>query len=300
MKFLRELELLLCTAAAGSLSQAARQLDLSPAVASAMLKRLEAELGVPLLTRSTRHLRLTPAGELFLGHARQAVEEIRAGQLALQAGQQQIAGVLQLSVPSDLGRNVLLPWLDEFLARHPAVELRLELTDRLTNIYRSPVDVAIRYGEPADSGLVALPLAAHNRRVLCAAPAYVAAHGAPASPAEISAHACLSFQLGEQTHPRWRFYRGTESAQVQIAARRFSADGDVVRRWALAGHGLAYKSWLDVAADLAAGRLLPLLTDWQGELAPLYLVCADRRQLSPLVQALRQHLQSCCAAYAGV
>ncbi|ERI51013.1 hypothetical protein N878_24165, partial [Pseudomonas sp. EGD-AK9] len=166
-----DLQLFVRTAETGSLSAAARLLEVSPAVASAALKRLEQQLQVRLLARSTRSLRLTPEGELFLGHARLALHSLEDGRRQLAGSKAEIGGVLQLSVPSDFGRNTLLPWLDAFQREHPQLHLRLLLGDRVADLFREPVDIALRYGAPEDSSLVALPLAADNRRVLCAAPA---------------------------------------------------------------------------------------------------------------------------------
>lgn len=98
-----------------------------------------------------------------------------------------------MSIPSDLGRHVLLPWLDEFQQRHPRVNFQVRISDRLADLYRQPVDIALRYGTPGDSGLVALPLGEHNRRVVCAAPAYFARHGMPRTPPTCAAiTACAS------------------------------------------------------------------------------------------------------------
>lgn len=290
MKTLQDLELFVRTAELGSLSAAARRLELTPAAASAALKRLEAALQAPLFVRSTRSLRLTAEGEVFVQHCRQALALLAEGRAAVASGRAVVRGVLQLSLPSDLGRNVLLPWLDAFQQHHPAVALRLQLSDRLADVYRQPVDLTIRYGTLPDSSLVALPLVPGNRRVLCASPDYLARAGAPASPAELVGHNCLCFMLGEAVHDRWRFFRDGQETSVAVRGDRVSDDGDVVRRWALAGHGLAYKSRLDVHADLQAGRLVAVCADWQGEPAPLNLLCADRRQLSPAVQQLRDFL----------
>jgi len=298
MKALQDLDIFVKTADSGSLSAAARSLDISPAVASAALKRLEAELGAALFIRSTRSLRLTQAGEGFLLRCRQALETLRLGREEM-VGSDALRGDLLLSLPSDLGRNVLLPWLDEFLALHPAVRLRLQLSDRRADVYREPVDVAVRYGELPDSNLVALPLAADCRRVLCASPDYLARHGAPATPQALAGHGCLCFMLSDYVHDHWRFQRGDESVTVRVDPIRVADDGDAVRRWALAGQGIAFKSQLDAAADLAAGRLQALCPDWLGEPAPLYLICADRRQLSPVVQALRTFLAEKCKALLG-
>ncbi|MEX3920179.1 LysR family transcriptional regulator [Paraburkholderia sp. BR10872] len=281
----------------GSLSAAARQLDLTPAVASAGLKRLETELGTRLLVRSTRSLRLTPDGERYLEYARGVMEQVEAGQNAVAHGRKMIGGTVSLSIPSDLGRNVLVPWLDDFQVQHPAVSFQVHIGDHVTDMFRSPVAVAVRYGVPEDSSLVALPLAPDNRRVLCAAPGYFARHGKPATPADLSRHNCLRFALSDTLHDRWTFYRGDVASVVNVQGNRSSDDGELVRRWAVAGHGLAYKSRLDVLADIQAGRLETALDAFRGEGAPLHLVCAHRTMLSPTVNALRDWLRDRIAAY---
>lgn len=295
MKALIELEFFVRAADNGSFSAAARSLDLSPAAASAAIKRLEAELQTRLFVRSTRSLRLTPDGERFLQHCRSALQALAEGEQALRGGDAQLRGNLQLSLPSDLGRHVVLPWLDEFLVRHPALHLRIQLSDRVADVYRQPVDLALRYGAPADSGLIALPLLPANRRVLCAAPAYLQRCGRPQQPADLRSHNCLRFLLSDELHTRWRFHGAAGDSLVAVTGDRVSDDGDAVRRWAVAGRGIAYKSWLDVCSDVQAARLEVLLPDWRGEAAPLNLICADRRLLSPAVQALREFLTACCA-----
>jgi DNA-binding transcriptional LysR family regulator len=223
-----DLQLFVRAADLGSLSAAARVMDMSAAVASAALKRIEQQLGARLLARSTRSLRLTAEGEGFLEYARAALGNLDEGRRFLSSAQDQVSGILQLSAPSDFGRNLLLPWLDEFQREHPQLTVRLLLGDRIADLFRQPVDVALRYGEPEDSSLVALPIAAHNRRVLCASPAYLA-------------------------------------------------------------------QYVDVAADVVAGRLKILLPELLCERAPLNLLCAHRAQLSKPVNLLREMLASRCA-----
>lgn len=294
MKSLQDLKIFNRTAELGSLSACARALELTPAACSAALKRLEAELGAALFVRSTRHLRLTQQGEQFLGVVQQALLLLETGYEQLHSGRSLIRGTLQLSLPSDLGRNRVLGWLDEFMEQHPQIELRVQLSDRLADIYRQPVDLALRYGLPPDSSLIALPVARDNRRVLCAAPAYLAAHGRPRHPEELAGHNCLCFMLGEQSHNRWRFFREGRELSVAVRGNRMGDDGDAVRRWALAGHGIAYKSALDIGEELHEGRLVPLCPEWLGEPSPLNLLCADRRQLNPAVQALHTFLADRC------
>lgn len=289
MKSLQDLDIFVRTVDSGSLSATARALDLTPAAASAALKRLEAELGVALFVRSTRSLRLTQEGALFLEHCRPALAALQQVQGQLAGGRAGgLRGTLQLAAPSDLGRNVLLPWLDAFQAEHPAIDIRLQLADRVANVYSEPVDAAFRYGKPQDSSLVALPLAADHRRVLCAAPAYLAAHGMPDTPHALAAHEGLCFMLGEDVHDRWRFWDAAgQEVVVRVRSRNVANDGDVVRRWAVLGRGIAYKSYFDVADDLAAGRLVALCPGWTTEAVPLFLVAPSRRQFTPLVRALR-------------
>jgi DNA-binding transcriptional LysR family regulator len=288
MKALQDLDIFVRAADNGSLSATARALDLTPAATSAAIKRLEAELKAPLFVRSTRSLRLTQQGELFLEQCRPALQSLQQASQQLASGEQALAGVLKLAAPSDFGRNVLLPWLDEFQQQHPNVDIRLQLSDRLENVYSAPVDVAFRYGKPTDSSLVALPLAPSSRRVLCAAPDYLDRHGTPVTPHELSSHRCLCFMLGDDVHDRWGFL-SPEGQDVTVRVRRFNVanDGDVVRRWALLGKGIAYKAGLDVMEDLAQGRLRALCPGWMTEATPLFIVVPGRNHLTPLVRQLR-------------
>lgn len=295
MKAFKDLEFFICIAETGSLTAAAHRLDLTPAAASAALKRLEAELAVQLVIRSTRSLRLTQEGEVFLRYAEQSLQLMREGLETLQSGRSLVQGVIQLSAPSDLGRNLVIGWLDAFQAQFPNVEIRLQLSDRIADVFRQPVDVALRYGQPADANFVAIPVAANNRRVLCAAPEYLERAGTPQSLHDLDAHNCLCFMVGEYVHDRWRFFGADGESSVLVSGNRVADDGDAVRRWALAGQGIAYKAGLDVAEDLKAGRLVRLCEGWQGEPAPLNMICVDRRQLTPAVRELRDFLTARCA-----
>ncbi|MDR7050842.1 DNA-binding transcriptional LysR family regulator [Duganella sp. 3397] len=288
------------TAERGSLSAAARELEISPALASAAVKRLEGELGIRLFARTTRSLRLTDEGERYLRHARAALRALQDGHDAVIEGKETLGGVLKISMPSDLGRNMLVGWLDQFQALYPKVSYQLSVGDRLSDLYRQPVDIAIRYGVQDDSNLIALPLAPDNRRVLVASPDYVRRHGALADLRDLSRHNCLRFMLDDVIHDRWNFYpahgapaKGTPVA-VQVHGDRSADDADLVRRWAVAGVGVAYKSRLDVSIDIRAGRLVVLMPDVAGEPTPLHMVCMHRSQVSPTVLALRDFLREQC------
>jgi DNA-binding transcriptional LysR family regulator len=291
MTRLADLELLLRTADLGSLTAAAKALDWSPAAASAAVKRLEAQWGVAVFVRTTRSLRLSAEGERLLPHVRQAMQSIGDARAAVASKRAALQGGLQVAMPSDLGRNILLPWLESFQQRHPALTLRLHLSDRNADLMRVPVDVAIRYGEPAGSSQVALPLAPDNTRVLVASPAYVARHGMPASAQALGQHEALRFMVRDEVPKTWRLRIEGRWQDVAVSGARSANDGEVVKRWALAGLGVAYKSRLDVAAELKTGLLLHLRPEWEGEPSPLLFVVPGRRQLTPAARALREWLQ---------
>ncbi|MPQ56649.1 LysR family transcriptional regulator [Duganella sp. FT27W] len=288
------------TADRGSLSAAARELEISPALASAAVKRLEGELGIRLFARTTRSLRLTDEGERYLRHARDALRALQDGHDALAEGKETLGGVLKMSMPSDLGRNMLVGWLDQFQHLYPKVSYQLSVGDRLSDLYRQPVDIAIRYGRQDDSSLIALPLAPDNRRVLVASPEYVRRHGPLADLHDLARHNCLRFMLDDVIHDRWNFYPMHGAAEqgapvaVQVHGDRSADDADLVRRWAVAGLGVAYKSRLDVSGDLRAGRLVVLMPDVAGEPTPLHMVCMHRSQVSATVLTLRDFLREQC------
>jgi DNA-binding transcriptional LysR family regulator len=292
---LEDLTLFVRTAALGSFSRAAREADLLPGQVSAAIQRLERELDIRLFARSTRSLRLTDEGERYLPYAQAALVTLRDGYEGMRGDSAELCGTLQVAAPSDLGRNVLLPWLAEFRRTHPRIDLRLLLSDQVADVFRDPVDVAIRYGQMEDASFVALPLTPDNRRVLVAAPAYIERHGAPTSLDALAAHACLMFQLQGRVYDKWVFPVAKGKRAVQVTGPLVSDDADVVRRWAIAGEGIAYKSWLDVCQDVHAGRLQVLLPKQPGELAPLNLICPHRKQFSPGVRQLHALLSVRCA-----
>ncbi len=285
MYSIAELELFVRTAETGNLSKAARELDLQPAAASASLKRLEQRLASRLFERSTRSMRLTQQGELFLDHCKNALFALQAGEAALRSTHQHVHGLVRLSAPSDFGRTLLLPWLNEFQLRHPEVRLVVQFSDQLTNLYRDPIDIAFRYGKLDDSGLISQQLVA-NRRIVVAAPSYLKKHGAPKKPQDLADHNCLLYYVKHGLLNHWRFYSGKQSIEVKVRGDRMADDGGIVREWAVAGYGVAYKSLLDVQADLQAGRLVSLLDEFTGEESPLHAIYPSRASMTPAAKAL--------------
>lgn len=266
------------------LAHAAQVMGLTPAGASAALKRLEATLGATLVLRTTRKLRLTAAGERYLPHARQVLAALREGRLALSSEGAAIAGRLRLSAPADFGRNRLMARLLGFATRHPQVSFEVTLDDAITDFFSTPIDLALRYGPLGDARLIALPLASLPR-VLCAAPEYLQRRGAPLHPSELPGHETLCFMQRQRAVDRWLLRRGEERVEVEVAPRWVFNDAEMVRRCALRGMGIAFRIRGDVEEDLAAGRLVHLLPEWHGDPVPLSLVYPDRA-LSPALRAL--------------
>jgi DNA-binding transcriptional LysR family regulator len=298
MKIIRldDVQIFVQTVDAGSFSEAARQLNIAPGHASASVQRLEKALDARLFTRSTRSMQLSEAGERYLPHARGMVGARERGEQALAGGRGALSGPLRLSAPSDFGRNLLLPWLDDFQHRHPGMSLHLKMSDRAADLIRQPLDAAVRYGALPDSSLLSMKLVDNNRRALCAAPSYIERHGAPAKVDELRQHNCLRYVWSELIHERWRFTLPGGDRTVVVTGNRISDDADAVRRWAIAGEGLIYKSRLDLIDDLKAGRLIEIFPPEYCEPAPLHLICAHRAQLTPAISELNVFLRERCSA----
>ncbi|WP_035059464.1 LysR family transcriptional regulator [Andreprevotia chitinilytica] len=269
----------------GSISAAARDLNQTPAALSIALKRLEAQLGARLFQRSTRRLTLTVEGDIWYRSARAAQDALNAGLDELAGSRGELAGTLRISAPSDFGRQYVLGWLDEFCRLHPGIVPIVALSDRVDDLIADSLDIALRAGAPKDANVIATPLAPDNNRILVASPDYWARRGMPQTPAELAQHTCLAYSIRDTPHVSWRFVRGSEIETVTIMPARHANDGAVVSEWARQGWGVAYKSRLDVAGDLATGRLVAALTDWAGEASPLYLVRSGSRQVLPRVRA---------------
>ena len=295
---LSDLRVLVETARGGSLTAAARALGVTPAAASAMLKRLETQLQVRLFERSTRAMRLTPQGQTLLDYATRALELIEEGAGQASAAVGALRGGIRVAVSSDLGRGVLLPWLDDFLAQHSGVQIALSASDQVLDVRRDAVDLALRYGaaELRDSQLVARPLCT-TRRVACAAPAYLQRRGTPTHPRELAQHNCIALQIGGRREQRWSFERAGEQLDVPISGDRSADDGAVAREWAMAGAGIVYKSRLDVYAALQRGQLVALLPDWAGQPYTLYATLPSNRFVPARVHALVEHLAARLAVW---
>lgn len=291
MDNLGDIRLFVEAANLGGLSAAGRKLGLSPAAASARLVKLEATLQTRLFERTTRQLRLTEEGRLYLLHCQQALQALDDAHAALQAGRSIVRGKVRIAATSDFGRHVLKGWLDEFNVQYPEVTLSVLLSDSLSNLLLDEIDLAIRFGVPPDSSLVARRLAP-NRRVLCASPEFVAAHGAPERPRDLERFACIVLATASGLANEWQFTcRGeVETYTVPLANSRETNDGALAREWAVAGYGIAMKSVWDIGSDLRAGALVILMPEWRSPDVPVHALYQRSRYMAPRVRALLDFL----------
>ncbi|MBS0847057.1 LysR family transcriptional regulator [Citrobacter sp. JGM124] len=289
-----DLTLFVRAALLGNFSAVAREVGIQPSQVSTAIKRLEDNLNTRLFVRSTRHLRLTPEGETWLPYAVSVLQTLETGYQQLKPSGGEIRGSLQIAVPSDLGRHLLLDVFQSFRQSHPALQLKLQFSDQVSDIFKDPVDIAFRYGNPEDASYVALPVAAENRRVLVASARYLSRFGTPMSLDDLTQHAVLIYALHGRAYDRWTFQRRGQQHHVTVQGSLISNDAEVVRRLAIRGEGIAYKSWIDVSDNVKAGDLQVLLPQYEGDSLPLNLICPHRQQLSTAVRLLYEKVKNRC------
>ena len=276
----------------GGLAPAARELGLTPSALSKQLARLEARLGVRLLTRTTRRIALTPEGETYLARARDILSLIEAAERDVTAGRDRPGGLLRVNTGTSFARHRLIPLLPAFFARYPDITLDLGVTDRRVDFVTEQADVLLRTGALGDSSLVARRIAG-GRRVICAAPAYLERRGRPAAPEDLLAHDCLVLRgLARLTAWPFRSATGLQTLTVRGVATTDSAEA--LRDMALAGLGIIRVSAFLVTRDIAEERLVPLFEDLHvSEEVPVWAVMAPGRHRLPRVQVfvdfLAQH-----------
>ena len=275
--FLRVLDL-------GSISAAARSLDLSVAVASQRLKRLERDLGVRLLHRTTRQLHPTPEGLLLAEQGRVLVEDLESLADGLRRAGSGVAGTLRVTMSSTFGRLYVSPLLPEFLDLHPAVRVSVDLNDQRVDLVSTGMDLAIRIGALDDSTLVARRLAT-NKRVLCASPEYLRRHGTPRTPDDLTRHDCLLLVGAQGRNDVWRLRDGDSDIAVHVHGRLESNQGELIRDAGVAGLGIAMYSTWHVNGDLRAGRLQVVLPDYPLPDTAISAVMPQRRLVPPRVRA---------------
>ena len=284
---LTDISVFIRIAAAGSLSAAARDLGLSLAVVSKRLARLEAALGVRLVQRTTRRLSLTEDGTAFQERALRILAELEAAQEAV-GGDGRPRGLLRVTTTAAFARRLIAPSLGRFHDRYPEIRVHVIATDAVVDLVRDGIDVAIRQAALPDSALMARELA-RNWRVLCASPDYLARRGRPATPQDLVDHPCITY--GDPPMTVWQFARrGETPVGTTVSGAIMSNDGEVAHAAALAGAGIVLKSIWHVAEDLAAGRLVRILEDYESPASPLQAVFPSARHLAPKTRAFLDFL----------
>lgn len=243
---------------AGSLSAAGRALGISPAMMSKRIARLEARLGVQLLRRTTRRIALTDAGAQLHHDISAILKAVQDAEDRARRTRRIASGPLRVSAPTSFGRLHIAPHLAGFLARYPEVELQFDLSDSYVDLLAEQVDVAVRITDQVPPGLTAHHLLA-NHRILCASPAYVAAHGAPATLAELQRHRLIA---ADGQSP-WRLTSKRTQRAVDVKSIVRTNSSEIVRELVLAGAGIGLRSLWDVEDFLASGQLLAILPEWE-------------------------------------
>ncbi|MEO0543616.1 MAG: LysR family transcriptional regulator [Pseudomonadota bacterium] len=271
-----DLEIFARVVSAGSMSAAGRELGLSPAVVSKRLRRLEDRLGTRLLQRTTRQIALTEAGQGFYERVVAILAGVEEAESFVSRRSSLARGTLKVSAPTSFGRMHIAPYLASFMESNKDLNVNFLLSDELVDIVGEGFDVAIRIGELADSSLVARKLAP-VRRILCATPEYVQAHGSPTSLAELAEHNCLTHAVSDV----WKL-EGPEGVETfRPNGSLTSNSSEVIREAVLAGVGIALRSTWDVGNDLASGKLVRVLDDYQGSTNTGIFAIYPSRQFLP-------------------
>jgi DNA-binding transcriptional LysR family regulator len=269
-----------------SFRRAAARLGVTTAAVSKAVARLEEELGVVLLQRTSRSVSLTPEGEAFLAHGRLAVREAQAAREVVLHAQRAPQGEIKVTLPFILASTIVRA-LPELAARHPKLAFRLTITDRTLALADEGIDVAVRIGRLADSSLVARALRT-PRWVTCASPAYLARRGTPAQPEDLDRHACLMFVTPRGALRDWSFAGETPSLESRAAL--VVDQGTLLVEAARAGLGVCQAFDFMVEEDLRAGRLVEVLAPFSVAAEPIHALSLPRRASSPKVRAFLDFL----------
>lgn len=243
----------------GSLSRAARLLRMTPSTVSKLIDRIETRLGVRLLERSTRRLKVTSEGRLYYERSRALLAELEDMERDLYQGSACIGGTVRVSASVGFGMMALEPLLPAFWAEYPKIVVDLSLSDQIVDLYLERTDVAFRVGNLASSALTALKLGTSQRRIV-ASPDYLQRHGVPESIEDLAQHRCLGFNF-RRSVPVWPLREGDRVVERSLAGPLLANNGETVRRMALAGMGLARMGHFHIGPDLRAGRLVEVLPD---------------------------------------
>jgi LysR family transcriptional activator of dmlA len=269
---------------AGSLSAAARELNVTTAGVSKRLSQVEARLGVRLLHRTTRRIGLTAEGEIYLAHSRRILADIDDMEQMITSASTAPKGLLRVNATLGFGRSHIAPLISAFHKRYPDVEIQLQLTVNPPSLIEDACDVWIRFGPPPDTRVIARRIAS-NRRLICAAPAYLERHGTPRLPHELAKHSCIGIRQGEEGYGIWHLTSGARTETVKVRGPLSTNDGEIAVDWALEGHGLIMRAEWNIARYLESGRLRQVLEGWETTPADIYAVYPQQLQTAARVRS---------------
>lgn len=274
-----------------SLSAAGRKLGISPAAASARLIKLEATLQSKLFDRTTRSLRLTDEGQVFLKYSKIALQAIDDAEVALLDKQSTVKGKIRISASVDLGRNLLSPWIEEFSSLHKDLNIALTLTDSKSNLIQDNVDIAVRFGLP-DNDLLVARFLAPNWRVLCASPEYLKKNGIPKTPEDLIYHKfiVLVTDNGPLNEYYFTFNEQNSKFLVEMDNAWETNDSIQAKMWAIEGHGITRKIIWDVTSEIRKGSLQLILTKYISNEAGIYAVMHKNKYIAPRTRAFLDFL----------
>ncbi len=272
---------------AGSFSAASRELAQSPSAVSKQIAQLEDRVGVRLLARSKHGVSLTDDGHAFYQRCAEIKGAIEAAEELVVSFGDHPKGKLRIAGTVAFGKAQIIPALPAFMAEHPDVQLSLTLTDRTLDYARGEIDVAIQFTEQIEDRQLVVRKLAHNRRILCAAPAYLDRMGTPKAARDLRAHNCMRLSTVSRFND-WGIAEGMSTLPVRGNFEANSADS--LYHAALAGIGIARLSMYLVREDLRAGRLVHVLPDYEDNGSDIYAAYPDRRNLAPKVRAFIDHL----------
>lgn len=280
MDKLRAMETFVAVVEGGNFTEAAQRLEMSSVMVGKYVRELEGRLGARLLERTTRRQSLTDAGRVFYEDAKRALEHVRMAETSIERLRASPSGTLRISAPITFGSCVIAPLAATFQQLYPLVRIELELSNRVVDLIDEGFDLAIRIGDLGDADLIARPLTMY-RMVICASPDYLARHGRPETPQDLSAHHCL-FHTVWNSRNGWKL-RGWDGVQLPMDPVFTCNDGNGLRIAAIAGAGLLLQPEVLVAHDLASGTLVPVLQAYLPEPHPIHIVHRhDRRPLPKL------------------
>lgn len=292
MNKLGDIELFVSIVQSSGLAAGAKKLGLSPASATARMNKLESSYGVRLLTRTTRKTSLTDEGRTFYLHCLKILQEVQNAEDSINNERDSLSGTIKITATVDLGKSAIAPLLAEFVDANPKVNAELLLVDHVVNLADQNYDLAVRYGKPPDSRMIARKLAS-NYRLMFASPSYIEKHGTPTSPEDLINHRCLGLTRLDRPLKEWYFFKDGSQKVVTIEPFLSSNDGSQIRDWALDGHGIALKSYLDVKEDFLSKRLVPILGEYKAnywaenydESSDLYAVYPSKDYLPDRIRA---------------